>query len=256
MIFKNSKGFETDFLGCTICPIVESIDDGKSQLCGTGFYIHPSGLALSASHNFRKRTAPIFARGKKVDQIDAATFIRMIQLDKDHLHFLFTPITEIIYDEGIDIAIVISGVSGEPPKHLSLTDSIPKIGERICTYSYPNKPGFTNNIGTTMNVDKAWYEGSVTAHFPLGRDKLLLPGPCIEAKMAAPGGTSGGPVFNERGHIFGVISTSFDGDPPITYITPIRSIVDMSFEINTDQGRKNVSLRELGKLKVIALYNK
>ena len=255
MRFQYKDGYDSEFLGCTICPIIETAEDETSQLCGTGFYISPQGLALSATHNFRERDSGIFSKIEKVEHVHSVTFARLFYNSNNTIDLIFNPITQVIYREGFDIAIVFSGIGKRPPKLLSITSYIPKIGEEVYAYSYPNKPGFTNNIGTKMNLEKAEYEGIITAHFPTGRDRILLPGPCLEARMAAPGGTSGGPVFNNKGHVFGVISTSLDGDPSITYISPFRSVLDFDFEVNTDKGLISASLRKLAKLKKIILYD-
>lgn len=259
MPFKDNKGKSYEELGCTICPIGEHLSEDKWQLSGTGFYIHPEGIALSASHNFRDRgieytdSDQLFNK-KPIKTIGTPAFFRLIPLSDNEIHIEITQIQNVIYLKGIDIAIVLSGISRDPPKKLNLTSKIPNIGERIYAYSYPNESGNTDNITGKIKLDKAEYEGVITNHYLKGRDKVLLPGPCIEAKMEAPGGTSGGPVFNIKGHVFGVISTSLTGDPPIAYITPIFPILNMTFEINTDKGVQKLSLRQLSKMGLISLF--
>jgi hypothetical protein len=55
--------------------------------------------------------------------------------------------------------------------------------------------------------------GTVTKSYPFGRDQYLLPGPSIEVQGSATGGMSGGPVFDQYGLLFGIVSSSFaEGD--------------------------------------------
>ena len=53
-----------------------------------------------------------------------------------------------------------------------------------------------------------------------------MPSPCVEVDMETLGGMSGGPVFNEEGHLVGVVSSSFDGGP--SYITLIWDALRLS----------------------------
>lgn len=52
--------------------------------------------------------------------------------------------------------------------------------------------------------------GRVIDCYPNGRDSRL-PGPCLAVECSVPGGTSGGPVFDSRGYLVGLLSTSYDG---------------------------------------------
>jgi hypothetical protein len=83
---------------------------------------------------------------------------------------------------------------------------IPKIGERLWTVGYREQ----SNDGAPL-VDCFTSSGLVTEIYMNGRGAFLK-GPCIEIAMAAVGGMSGGPVFNCKGKLVGVISTSFDGE--------------------------------------------
>jgi len=138
-------------------------------------------------------------------------------------------------------------------KILNLTSKIPAIGEKIYCYSYPNLDGNTNNISGKLALRSEEFEGEITKLYLEGRDNFMLPGPCYEALMNAKGGTSGGPVFNEKGHVFGVISTSIDSEPPITYITPIYPVLNVEFNANSDLGCKNVTLEQLSDFNIISL---
>ena len=51
--------------------------------------------------------------------------------------------------------------------------------------------------------------GHVIDCYPKGRD-TQMPGPCFAVAMGASGGMSGGPVFDERGRLVGIVSSSID----------------------------------------------
>ena len=53
--------------------------------------------------------------------------------------------------------------------------------------------------------------GTVTAQYPTGRDSFLMPWPALEVDCAAWGGMSGGPVFDESGHLVGLVCSSVSG---------------------------------------------
>jgi hypothetical protein len=97
------------------------------------------------------------------------------------------------------------------------------------------------------------FSGSVTACFPRGRDKTFLPHACFEIELDAPGRASGGPVFNANGDVIGVVSTSMSGTPPRTYATPIVPILDLSFDVQTDQGLRQLSLQDLHRLGIVSI---
>lgn len=54
--------------------------------------------------------------------------------------------------------------------------------------------------------------GRVIDRYPDGRDRSMLPGPCLAVECEARGGMSGGPVFDSRGYLVGLVSSSYEGD--------------------------------------------
>lgn len=45
--------------------------------------------------------------------------------------------------------------------------------------------------------------------YPHGRDRVMLPWPVLEVDCPTWGGMSGGPVFDEHGHLIGLLCSSF-----------------------------------------------
>lgn len=88
----------------------------------------------------------------------------------------------------------------------------PTVGDRILVvgYSADNEGSFlpdSDNV-ITIHGKMSSSTGRVTAIYPEGRDRSILPFPCFEFVADIRGGMSGGPVFNDRGHLVGVVSTS------------------------------------------------
>ena len=100
--------------------------------------------------------------------------------------------------------------------------AIPRIGERLWTVGYREETGAGNGVRMTMLCSS----GRVTAYLLDGRGNHL-PGPVVEVAMDAHGGMSGGPVFNDAGHVVGVVSSSigWEGGNGPTYVSLVWSAV-------------------------------
>lgn len=260
MPFTDQSGNSFEHMTDIICPIGEHIREDKWRLSGTGFFISREGIALSAAHCFYQRGIQINNNNisnqipKERYSICAPVFFRQIPEGEEFVRIEIVQIRNVIMLPKLDIAIVLAGVSNNK-KRLNLTRRIPEIGETIYAYSFPNEEGNTDNISGKLALVTGEFEGKISQHFLNGRDKFNLPGPCIEAEMNAPGGTSGGPVFDKDGRVFGVISTSFDSIPPIAYITPISTIFNTKITLDTDLGKGDYSINELSKLGIVSIIN-
>ena len=54
--------------------------------------------------------------------------------------------------------------------------------------------------------------GEVTNVYPMGRDSSMMPGPCFATNARYEGSMSGGPAFNDDGHLVGIVSSCSKGD--------------------------------------------
>ena len=72
--------------------------------------------------------------------------------------------------------------------------------------------------------------GLVNQLYPSHRDRML-PCPCFQAGAHIMSGMSGGPVFDERGEICGIVSTGFDGGA-IAFIVTLRPSLSEIYRIN------------------------
>jgi hypothetical protein len=114
-----------------------------------------------------------------------------------------------------DLAILILTYATKlPPDNTftiaSITTRLPKVGEQV------SMVGFTA-ADTKVPFDPVGYQirgnvrvsvGAVSERHPTGRDKFLMPWPVLEIASYVSGAMSGGPVFDQHGHLLGIVSSS------------------------------------------------
>jgi len=65
-------------------------------------------------------------------------------------------------------------------------------------------------------------------------------------------------VFNERGHVFGISSCSYEGAEDVAFVTPIDPLFEIEIpDVNLKDGRgpRCVTVEELARLGQIAMWN-
>jgi hypothetical protein len=120
-----------------------------------------------------------------------------------------------------DISIVGLALASAMPsdatfRRASLTTRLPKSGETLtlcgwaprdpieCTHTDSGSRQFKVRGGMLVS------RGAVTACYLGGRDQAMLPWPVVEVDCPAFGAMSGGPVFDRRGYLVGLVCSSFD----------------------------------------------
>ncbi len=98
----------------------------------------------------------------------------------------------------------------------------PEIGSRVVGFGYHSKSGHeTIEIGIdktrhiSIQDEPTTSVGEVIDIYPERRDSTLLNFPSYRVNFKSKGGMSGGPVFNDAGHLCGLITRSWeleDGD--------------------------------------------
>jgi len=131
---------------------------------------------------------------------------------------------------------------------LTLSMTSPIVDDPVISFSYPR----SKYICGTQGIEEACLKiqfiesgGKVTAVYPNRRDKVLLPGPCFETNLVIWDGSSGGPVFNEKGGVIGVNSTSFEGEGSC-FVTPINLISKFKLVVSKEDGshRRDILFQE------------
>ncbi|MDO8799426.1 serine protease [Phenylobacterium sp.] len=179
----------------------------KLSVEGSAVMVGP-GVALAAKHVFEPRLADIMA-SKDVPILHAVTE-HGLQIWR--LHQLVLTDT--------DVAILrIDLASNLPPENdfhaATLTTRTPKVGEQV------QIAGFRSDSveeGAILGQTRVGI-GEVTAVYLTGRDKVMLPHPCIEVKCLTIGGMSGGPAFDENGMLLGVLTSSIEHEEGPSYVS-------------------------------------
>jgi len=117
-----------------------------------------------------------------------------------------------------DVCILgLEAASAIPPDRtyyqISITTRLPAIGEILTIAGFrPSKRSFPAAQGHTIDLEGKLIaaSGVVTERYPTGRDRLLAPWPALEIDCPAWGGMSGGPVFDSRGYLVGLIARSME----------------------------------------------
>ena len=98
-------------------------------------------------------------------------------------------------------------------RQMGVTTRLPALGEELVIAGFrPQKGRIPSSAsgGVRLETNICLCSGKVEQQFPNGRDSLLVPWPALEIDCPAWGGMSGGPVFDSRGWLVGLISRSME----------------------------------------------
>lgn len=103
----------------------------------------------------------------------------------------------------------------------SITTRMPAVGEILTVTGLSAlRPTEELSSSTRIEMNTGCMLGRVIDRYPNGRDQTMLPGPCLAVECDARGGMSGGPVFDSRGYLVGLVSSSYEGDA-MTFVSHI-----------------------------------
>lgn len=185
-----------------------SMVDGSTQALGTAFIVLP-GLAMTAAHVVAEYEAAgrlenglllligIFGADLRAWQV---TNIRM-PVEGD------VALLEVVprFDHGDQVSV----------NHVELTARMPKVGEPLLALGLiADQVDFPFDAdgeeGSWISVAGLVATGTVLEFYP--RRDRNLPGPTLRCNFKAPGGMSGGPVFDKDGYVCGIVSASMEID--------------------------------------------
>lgn len=220
----------TFFEGALLMVFVRTAEE--DVVVGTAAVIAP-GLAISAAHVLTDYLAQILAGAASLICIGP----RSVGLDFWRVRRLST------CDTDDDVAYLsLELASAIPPqwrlRTIALTTRAPRNGEtlHVVGFKFPTvrrEPGGFRAFGNLY-----FAAGPVAAVYPIRRDALLLPYPCIEIACGSLNGMSGGAVLDGRGRLVGVISRGWetdDGQGP-SYAAWIVGALNRSVEISWPPG--------------------
>jgi hypothetical protein len=200
-----------------IAPIFKATARGL-EILGTGFFVTSCGTMFTAAH-----VATQWEPGT-----DLLVFHKEFQ---GPMHSL-RRVIQIIPHPIADVAVLrLESVTSETTQQrlrcgtLRITVDVPPVQTRVGCWGFPQSvllPPNAQYDGFAVALERGSAEGLIEEHFPNGRDRVIQPGECFQTSMNTMGGASGGPVFNERGEAFAVVSSGFDEHT--TYVAPIRDL--------------------------------
>jgi len=200
------------------------------ELVGTGFFIHSLGIFVTAGHVLREVLAQNAKGG--LQQTHGLMAI--------HLHrgcYYTRAVQTCSFHEKAEVAVGVLAQMAHKDTHEPLKNSVVRLtfasevkGARVHTYAYPNTVIEYDSTEAHNHIycSPAFYKGQITEVYPDGRDKVMLPYPCYETSMPIHGGASGGPVFNEQGHVFALNSTGYPDVPDVSFISQLDEILSLS----------------------------
>jgi S1-C subfamily serine protease len=218
---------------------------------GSAFFVAP-GLAITAGHVV-------------VDDArdDGAT--QILYLSDDPLGGTepwggLIAVRSVNYNTGHDLAVVTlrwGTIDGQPlpVDTYRLTVDPPPIGDPVFAFGY-------TSVDVRRELDQVKLDQKVTAVrgvieelLPEGRDRLLVRYPAARGDFPSPGGMSGGPVLDQRGRVFGVVSRSMKPSDEIeswtSYASLIEPVLDLPFDWTVEGSERQTTLRELAKLGLV-----
>lgn len=228
----------------SVFPIFQRSSDRTSRLAGTGFFLAPSGIFLSAAHVFE-------IENKEGDSY----WILYIDSD-DHGHDLdFVEI--MIKPEGRDIALGQVAMSGQDHPVVSIMELLPEINEVMASFAFSHTLIHEIEEQDGVQVQRVQYRN----HWELGKVEEVerdgfwqTPGPAFRSSILVEGRASGGPVFNSNGFVVGINCRGMSPADSIPYSTAssLQGIRDLEFQGSTIRERRaNLDNRPIAAVKRI-----
>ena|SRR3989338_7146476 len=222
---ENKKISPLDMFGHKIQEIVMpivAIEGEKIIILGTGFVINPDGIIITAKHVISDYLSSNNQDIKKEIKKEFSIFALYISKKKhgpeNQLYSGgFLPLKIAWYTEQLDITFcwlqrpIINGF----PLNLStiaLSPGIPKVGEKLLAFGYYKSTAifYKEKFRIDFSQETGLTHGAIIEVHNDYRDRSFLSFPCFQTDALFKSGMSGGPVFNEKGAVCGVICSSIE----------------------------------------------
>lgn len=122
----------------------------------------------------------------------------------------------------------------------------PAIGEKISAFGFSDQKIEQNEDSLFWNIQSKTSTGEVKEVHHEKRDVSRLKFPCFQVNARFDGAMSGGPVFNEKGHLCGIICSNLLPDPDfpegahVSYVTTLWPMMGFMIDIDRDGYKKGV----------------
>jgi S1-C subfamily serine protease len=208
--------------------LIGAYDGDDILTSGSGFFIFPK-LVVTAKHVVAHFLDRLHGISEPRGEVAVVSRIQVFQ-------FLGNPATLATWDVTAgwcsyqtDIAFLAVAPSNNAAtqysnkRRLALSALPPEVGERIAAYGYPSSTGslqmHDSSLRVTLNIAPHTSVGEVREVHINGRDSVMLPFPCFRTNARFDGGMSGGPVFNSKGQVCGMICAGVQGAPEPEHCT-------------------------------------
>jgi hypothetical protein len=204
-----------------IFPLVATKDE-RIYPIGTAFCISKIGLLLTAAHNLHDALR-YHDRGdalRAMDRLPSGLDVRGLgfgviwrQIEESSGRMTLWPIEYMAGGPPTDVLFAYPQFQSEfPYQSFHLSFAVPRIGSVVRCVGYsemePEGLGFDEFRTNPQQYKHRFHciPGAVKAILLDGFSRGFIDGPCAIVECDVPHGVSGGPVFNEAGDVFGVVS--------------------------------------------------
>lgn len=201
-------------------PII-GVKKGLPSFVATGFFIDMLGGFVTAKHVFD---------GKDIDDNTKYMFVHLLENGA----WLPRRVSHIFENPNADISLgkpEIENFDSETLRN-KIWDcdfNYPIVGEKIYTFAYPNSDKKLDVNYNDWIFRLEMFQGEIEdVH-----DRCPTCGiqtDCFQSNMQMLSGSSGGPVFNQKGKVIGINSLSYDQSDdkvPLSFITPISKVLEI-----------------------------
>jgi hypothetical protein len=179
-------------------------DEGGHHTLGSATLVGP-GLAICAQHvlsdhldSIRSGATSVICKGLAPDGLLLWEVRNITTLSNTDLCILSLVFRSDLPQGGLAVA--------------HTTTRMPRIGEELLVGGFTAlEPTLEVSRDMLIRGDTRFSKGRVLDLYEEGRDQML-PGPSLAIECPALGGMSGGPVFDSRGYLVGVLTSSIEGD--------------------------------------------
>lgn len=174
---------------------------------GSAVIVAP-GIAICALHVVEPKIAEVMAGSVSITcfgftgtTVQTWRVRRIVTVGSSDLAIL---VLELACDFPNGGTLFVSGITTRLPKK---GENLLLCGFRAAAYSFQRSSPvrFEGNVIVSR--------GEVGARFLTGRDRCMMPWPCLEVNCFSWGGMSGGPAYDEGGRLVGIVSSSFEEGP-------------------------------------------